>query len=68
MAVFGARQLHEDDAERAVQAARALVEETHRQAGARSATQVSVGVATGEAYFGPVGRGGQATHRCLARW
>ena len=65
IAVFGARQLHEDDAERAVQAARALVEETRRQAGGRSATQISVGVATGEAYFGPVGRGGQATHSVL---
>ena len=65
IAVFGARQLHEDDAERAVQAARALVEETRRQAGRRSAPQVSVGVATGEAYFGPVGRGGQATHSVL---
>ena len=65
IAVFGARQLHEDDAERAVQAAQALVEETRRQAGRRSATQISVGVATGEAYFGPVGRSGQATHSVL---
>ncbi len=65
IAVFGAQQLHEDDAERAIHAARALVEETYRQAGRRPATQVSVGVATGEAYFGPVGRGGQATHSVL---
>ena len=66
VAVFGARQMHEDDAERAIQAALALVEATRERgkAGAQP-LGISVGVVTGEAYFGPVGRGGQATHSVL---
>jgi len=61
VAVFGAQQVHEDDAERAIQAALALIEAAPAHSGAvGQPAGISIGVVTGEAYFGPVGRGEHA--------
>lgn len=58
VAVFGAGRVHEDDPERAMQAALALVASGAAQA--RAALGISAAVVTGEAYFGPVGAGDPA--------
>ncbi|MDP1820698.1 MAG: adenylate/guanylate cyclase domain-containing protein [Acidimicrobiales bacterium] len=58
MAVWGAPRAHEDDPERAVRAALALLEALDRMDGA---LEMRVGINTGEVLAGPVGPGGAYT-------
>jgi DNA-binding SARP family transcriptional activator/class 3 adenylate cyclase/regulation of enolase protein 1 (concanavalin A-like superfamily) len=65
VAVFGAGQVHEDDPERAVAAACALLPaalalDAQAETQACAGPGISAAVVTGEAYFGPVGAGDRA--------
>lgn len=70
MALFGAPTAHEDDAERAVRAALAIHAQVREfretVVGDRRVTLLSrIGIATGEALYGPVGMTGQPTLTAL---
>jgi len=65
LAHFGYPQAHEDDAECAVRAALALIDETSRLAAGRAQIQVRIGIATGLVVVGDLIGEGSARERAV---